>query len=338
MRTCGGGARGWGNVVRLRHLADRLRSTLPQTAFQFVAEGPEPVNTYLTDAGYDCMRLPDGLSVAAESAIWQRMGQVTAVIAELEDATTSRQELWRSVSSRLIVLDDLLLHRSCANLLICAQPPPADAAKLMPADTRFLHGYGYYVAAPDFAKPISNVCDGEGNRLLVSLGGSPELHGFQKIVEMLAPRAGDWRIAVAAGLDANQASLVERRWPHIEIIGPCSKMAALYAQADVGLIGGGYSKIEAAIMRLPMATVAMVLHQVPLCERFADATGTPFLGLAHELTAQVLFENLERLFHGPARGRLLDSYSRSIDGLGASRVAAAIVQYLGETGVSGGGV
>ncbi len=159
-----------------------------------------------------------------------------------------------------------------------------------------------------------------GKRVLIALGGGPRAELAASIAEAIAAADPNAEVRIAGGFSSARRPVS----PKVRWIGAARGLAPELAQANVAVVGGGVSLYEACALGVPTVSVPVVKGQVATVLAFARkgaALGVPF-GAGPDVAAAKAIS----LLSDPARQqRMSDRSSRLIDGLGASRAAAAVV-------------
>lgn len=233
---------------------------------------------------------------------------------------------------RLAVIDDLADRRHLAELLIDPSFGRAadDYDKLLPAGATVLAGPDYALLRPEFAKARSAALTRRkgpfGHRALVSLGLTDVGAVTRRVVGLLA---GLIPTDVVLGSTAPSLPAVSRM-AGVSLHVDARDMAALIAQADIGIGGGGVSVWERACLGLPSILVVLADNQAPMAAKLAEAGVVIALDARDDGFEPRLLAAIERLFSDvELRCRLSQTAARLCDGLGAERVADALIQKLG---------
>ena len=162
--------------------------------------------------------------------------------------------------------------------------------------------------------------DGEVHRVLVTLGASPAAGWAPELASEIAARQPAVEVQVAIGPWADVPVI-----DHVEIVDAPDGLAEVLAAADLVVTGGGVTMLEACVLGRP----TIVLPIAPNQQRAVDALGG--LGAVVVAGAETVVDAVGRLIDDDAERAALGSRARAaIDGRGAERAAAAIVELLGQ--------
>lgn len=253
------------------------------SSIYFVVEGPESAAEYVQDSGFSVSRLDDGTSLEAEREFLRSVATPDLIIAEVLDLDWHRQLMLKEMSTTLVVFDDMLSQRYCADMVVCGQTIPRHGnAVLSSPETEFLIDPKYFVLDPAYgkcAKPEQHVPDAIGS-VLVAFGGGMYDLAFEKTA--LALNGLDWTadttFVLGPSSSADLRSRIRDLVPHAEIIGSVDNMASLLSKSDLAIVGGGYLKLEAAVCKTPAIMIATQWHQIPLAETMHKVSGMPYVG------------------------------------------------------------
>lgn len=338
-RTRGGATQGWGNVYRLAAVAAALRERTGAEPV-FLAEGPPTVGAYLRERGFTVVDLPDGLSLDEERELLAQLPPADLTVVEMLDVTPPRQRLWRERSGALAVFDDLCDHVYDADLVVCGQDLPSFANRELSAPgTRFLVGYDYFLARPEFRarRGVEPAVAGRIERALICFGGGryPVAHRKAALgLARFAERTGRSIEATFVLGHDEQGALADRLradLPGATVLGGVDDLDRRMVEHDVVVGSAGYVKLEAALAGRAQVMISTQWHQLPLAATFAARTGVPDLGAMAYVEPQALADALLALDPADARLAQVRMARAAVDGRGLERVLDA----LGELAVRG---
>ena len=213
-----------------------------------------------------------------------------------------------------------------ADLTVCGDPR-LGACKPTRA---MLRGSRFYLLDPAIARARRGPqkrADG-ALRVLIALGGGQHVKGVAgALVGALRQRREDLAISVAAGFTSGpRPGLCGARW-----ISTRGGLARVLARTDVAIVAGGVTLFESCALGVPSVALAVVAGQRPAISTLA-AQGAV-------LDAGEVFSSLRSVAHAAdgvvhlladaqARLSMRRRARRVVDGRGAHRVAARILQML----------
>ena len=118
-RCRGGKFQGWGNVVRLARIAEYLHTKKIKVLFIF--EGDEKLKKFLSKFKFKKIALEEDISIKKEMSIIKKLGKPKFTFLEMLDANLNLQYFYKSISEKLIILNDLLDKIYISDYLISCQ-------------------------------------------------------------------------------------------------------------------------------------------------------------------------------------------------------------------------
>ena len=118
-RCRGGKFQGWGNVVRLARIAENLHAK--KIKVLFIYEGDSKLKEFLNKFKFQKIALEEDISINKEMNIIKKFGKPKFTFLEMLDANLNLQYFYKSISEKLIILDDLLDKIYISDYLICCQ-------------------------------------------------------------------------------------------------------------------------------------------------------------------------------------------------------------------------
>ncbi|MDO9338848.1 MAG: UDP-2,4-diacetamido-2,4,6-trideoxy-beta-L-altropyranose hydrolase [Caulobacter sp.] len=236
----------------------------------------------------------------------------------------------------VLVIDDLADRPLGADLVLDSGPSrmAEDYAGLLPGHAALLLGPANAPVRPEFAalRPAAlnrRLAGGPPRRLLVSLGLGDPGGITGKVLELLLPMTGDLVIDAVMGSAAPSLSKVQALalvYPQLRLHIDSREMAALTAEADLAVGGGGSSSWERCVLALPTLLLILADNQRPAARALEtagavmalEADAADFTGLFEEDLARLLAD--ARLRTGMALAA-----ADVCDGEGADRVAEAVM-------------
>jgi UDP-2,4-diacetamido-2,4,6-trideoxy-beta-L-altropyranose hydrolase len=164
---------------------------------------------------------------------------------------------------------------------------------------------------------------GRKPRLLVCFGGSDPDRVTERVVRALATLDAEVDVVIGAGYRGPTDG-----WPVAPDRDPPDLVERL-ATADLALLGAGTMKFEAACLGRPMLLLAAADDQRPVGPPFAATGAARYLGDGRTIDPDAVAEAVRTLLADPVGLAALGSTAASlVDGVGADRIAAAVVRLL----------
>ena len=256
----------------------------------------------------------------------------TLVVADLPDANAASA---LAPADRLVVFDDRDTFTGSARIVV--QPSLPRWSGSGHAD-RVLAGYdfvplsGRYRALRDGSvsgsAPVGTAAGGLP-RVVLCFGGSDPAGATERLAPALAARS--WGSARTFSLEVivgpGHASSVERGGPAgFAIVRDPADLPERLAAADLAVVAAGTMKFEVACLGRPAILVGVADDQLPVGPAFAATGAALWLGDGRILDPARLAHAVAALVGDPARREAMGlRAAAAVDGLGADRLAAAII-------------
>lgn len=196
--------------------------------------------------------------------------------------------------------------------------------------SRLLAGPHYFIFRPEFleAREVPRTIRREADRVLVTVGGSDKLDLTEKILQGLVSTLSaekEVRIFTGAGFSDRQKRrlrTVAAQAPfRTAFLGPRDKISESMLWADVGILGDGLVKYEAALLGLPSLVISLQDDRPPLSLKFDGARAGRFIGCGGRLSEETISKEVSLLLSDyPLRSAMAANGRRITDGRGAERI------------------
>ncbi len=200
-------------------------------------------------------------------------------------------------------------------------------------DTRLLLGTSYALLREEFRPFLGwkrSVPD-RANKLLITIGGSDPGNLSARILESLSllQREDLEVVLVAGGANPHLSELQEvqeRSKIRVRLVSNSLEMPALMAWADVAVSGAGGTSYELCYMGLPALLFVISENQRGVAEQLSKLSAAVYAGGVADFDAHKFAETLRRCIESPEARRAMSDRGRElVDGLGAARVKAAML-------------
>ena len=184
----------------------------------------------------------------------------------------SNQKIYKNISKKLVVFDDILSKKYCADLLVCAQKKYNEKKH-----KNSLIGYEYYPLRKEFKKYINkqkNIKKKISN-ILICLGGSSYITAYKKLINFFKKK--NYNVTFVFGNEKEKIVKNKVKIKKFNFIKTTDDIAKLLFNSDLAIVGGGYIKIEAAYMNTPMVVFPVQKHQQKLVKNFKKFCKAPYL-------------------------------------------------------------
>lgn len=244
----------------------------------------------------------------------------------------------RRAATNILVIDDLANRRHECDVLVDQNLYEGMNERyigLVPPHAKTLVGPAYTLLREEFARSRSIVHrEGPIRTLLVCFGGSDPTDETTKVLEALrkCARAG-LRVKVLTGPASKRRTELQalaEQIPGVDLVNRNDSVASLMLQADLAIGGGGSMTWERCCLGLPALVVAVAPNQVEGARTLHNRGYLKYLGAAQDVSIELIASEIEA-----ARSRFGEIVSMGlrgmqlVDGLGASRVAAILLQATG---------
>lgn len=336
LRADASASQGTGHVMRCLALALALRER-GVTPVMASAECPEALVERVLSAGVKVARLGEEVGTAEDAAATLRIAGEEGAEWVLTDGYRfglDYQRALRGAGVKLALIDDFAhLERYAADLLLNQNSHAREED--YPGVERLLLGPRYALLRPEFVRALGErtveVRGGRADRLLVTMGGSDPGNATTRIIEALCElRDGPSETRVIVGAANPHRSAVDAaasRLAGCRVLDPVSDMVPMLEWADLAVCAGGSTLWEMGAFGVPVACVILAENQAPIVADLERRGMACNLGWDRDLEAASCSAALEALLEdGDLRGRMGAVGSRLVDGAGAGRVAAALVE------------
>lgn len=347
IRADGSSRLGMGHIMRSLIMADGLKAA--GAAVLFVTKAFEPqVREVIRSNGHDVEGLPPGLSAKDDAqrtcAAARRVG-AGLVVTDLchqpvaVHAPVLRQyHRWLSREFFVVLFAGGTVTDFPAQVVVHPYVQRDYPEAGLGGTSRWLLGPLYCVFRREFiaAVGMSRTIAETGRRILVTVGGSDELHVTTRILRALAliPR-DDLSVRVAIGpaySDALRREIAEeskRLHAETTLLSHGANMAEAMWWADLAITGDGLTKYETALMGTPSIMLSRFNSERDLNEAFESAGTTLHLGDASQVEPTVLAEAVQGLLANASLRRAMSQRGQAlVDPHGLARILSAIPREL----------
>ena len=244
------------------------------------------------------------------------------------------QTTLRSQADNIFVIDDLADRRHDCDILLDQNLTDMRIdryAGLTPPNCRKLIGVSYALLRPEFANASQpERLRGVGRRLNILFGGTDPQGGTELALHAIALLdAMSITTDVIVGSSNERLPTIRelcRTLRGVQLHVQTSRIAELFAVADLAIGAGGATSWERCRLGLPALVTSMADNQRRACEALALARVAVDLGELHRLTPRTLADEIAGIL---AKPRLLAAMSQRaaklVDGKGTHRVVKCIV-------------
>lgn len=314
-RTKAGGEYGWGNLIRLYNLYLNLKKNKPNFKYNFIIEGDNEIFNFLKKKKINHFKLKNRISIKDEFDILKKRKEKDYIICEMLDLSYERQVMFKKIYNKLVVLDDLINQKYCADIVICAQEWPLyQNVNISDKDAKFLIGYDYFIFSKYYEfyrkKRLERKINKNINSIVVVLGGADYEIAYKNVALALKNIDTNVKVCFILGFSSinKKKKIIKSILPKAEIKSNISNVPKYIYEADIAIVGGGYTKVESAFLLTPCIVISVQWHQIPLSDYFSSITNSPHLGYYTLFDEKIILKNIKKLKSIKKRLKIIKSY------------------------------
>ena len=302
-RTKAGGEHGWGNIIRLYNFYRYLINVSPNYKYNFFLEADEDVYKFLEKKKIKFTKLKNKITIKEEKKILKKNKENNYLICEMLDLSYDRQLMYKELYNKVIVFDDLINQKYAADYVICAQEwPNYEITSISDKNTEFLIGYNYFIFNnyyEKFREKRLQKINKNVNSIVVILGGSDYENAYINIAKVFKKLNYKNNIHFILGFSSKNKNIkiIKNILPNSKISSNISNVAKFLYAADIAIVGGGYTKIEAAFCNTPCIVISVQWHQILISEQFSKITKSPHLGYFSMIEQRNLYKTIKNIFN-----------------------------------------
>jgi UDP-2,4-diacetamido-2,4,6-trideoxy-beta-L-altropyranose hydrolase len=339
VRTNGSSTIGLGHVRRCLTLGQALRDKFGTTV-TFILNEDRLTQELVRTKGFASFSVTSAGDAEQTRYILKDLA-ATALVIDSYELDSGYLSSMQGQTQLLVAIDDLADKHFPVDLIINGAPNASHASYSALPTTRLLLGPSYALLRNEFSQEPEREFRGSISRALITVGGSDHFE--------LTPRLLDWaqKALEKAALDVivgpffqnDEAikSMAARLPVKVTLHFATEDIRTLMLEADIAVTGGGQTAYELAATATPALAICLAENQRSNLAGL-EREGTLINAgdaLAHELPEKIR-SVLRDLDTDVSRRRKMGTRGRQlIDGLGAERVARAIIEATG-SGVGGG--
>lgn len=329
IRADGNSTIGLGHVMRMSALASAIDAAGAQVSLAYKTCPPQILERF-AKSNCRAARIEESASLEQELSILADAQKI--VLDGYHFDAAYQDKLLAQTNARLLIVDDTAhLDLYKCDLLLNQNAFISESVYSGKTSAKLLLGHKFVLLRDEFRKIEPKGRKGEpGQKLLISMGGSDSENVTAKVIEAAATTK--YEFAVILGSASPNRQLVEaqlRNTPKGRLIVSPENMASIFAEHDLLVSAGGTTVWEAAYLGLPNIVIITADNQSGM-ERFAERGACINLGPHKDVTVEQISQNINHLFEDVAKRQTLANIATSlVDGLGASRVAAALLELNG---------
>ncbi len=322
IRTSGGKKYGWGNVIRMINLAEYIKKKNIKIIF-IINNDKNLINYFEKKNEYKYLIISRRQT---EESILSNLKNSELAIIEVLNFPLNKQEIYKKSFKKIILFDDILKQKYCVDIVYCCQDKPKYKNLLKNELTKFQIGYKYFFTNSSFLK-YKNIIHKKTikkniKNVLVVLGGGNYVLAYIKIAKYLSLLNTNLNFTFLVGFEKynytkKKIKLISNKF---KVISAKTQIAKFFFETDVAIVGGGYTKVEAGMMQIPMLIVSTQHHQIKLSNSFSKLTNSIYLGHYKKLNNKKFLKNFELLQDFKHRKKNIITMKRKLNFNGIDKI------------------
>ena len=268
-----GGNDGWGNILRLKIIFEKLKKKI-NFNYLFVVNNNLELIKFLKEN----RKLFKIFTFFKKEKEFLKKCKINISILELLNCKSSIQRFYKLYSKKLVVLDDIAKKKYISDILIICQKK--NKFKIIKSqNTKVFNDYSFFPLEDKFNNFLKKktLINKEIKKITIFLGGGFYYKEYFKIAKILSKHS--YNINFILGYEVKKKFLKEilKINKNFECYVLPKNIPELIYKSDLIISGGGYTKIECAYLGKPMITVPIHRHQIELCKEFKKEFGVNFI-------------------------------------------------------------
>jgi UDP-2,4-diacetamido-2,4,6-trideoxy-beta-L-altropyranose hydrolase len=330
VRTNGSPAIGMGHVRRCLTLAQALRSDF-DASVAFILNDDETARDLVGREGFEVATMSKIGDIGQTRKIIRELS-ATSLITDSYEIGTDYLCAIRPEVKLLVTIDDLADKYFPVDVIVNGASHAVPAIYSALPTTRMLLGPSYVLLRNEFSQEPARKLRERIHRVLITVGGSDPLNMTPRLMEWAHDSLQHAELDIVVGPFHGNSDEIKSMAAQLPVafklhFSPAD-IRTLMLEADVVITGGGQTVYELAAAGAPMIAICLAENQRSSLEGLQQEQAICYLGdvtdagLAENLKSSLrtLDANREQRKQLSERGRLL------VDGLGANRVAKAIIE------------
>jgi UDP-2,4-diacetamido-2,4,6-trideoxy-beta-L-altropyranose hydrolase len=333
---------GYGHVKRCLTLAHALRERGDTVSF-ICASRPGDLRQLIRGEGVEVQTIDDS-PVWSDDAKQTRAalsggGKPDWLVVDHYGFDAGWEKLLRGSARRLMVIDDLADRPHDCDLLLDQNLVGGMKSRYdgkVPAGCRTLLGPRYAMVQAEYARRHgqARIRSGKIERILISFGGADTsglaARSLSAFLQLGREDVGVDIVVRAEQRDIGKIESIAGGKKNIRVHRDVPTLAPLMAEADLAIGAGGSTSWERLCLGLPSIVITIAENQRPIAEALQEAMLVKWLGGGSEASEADIAASLEDLLVSGLDGEWSARCLAVVDGLGVTRVVAALDEVDGE--------
>lgn len=328
-RTSGGKLHGWGNIIRLTTIIKFFNKKKIKTILFF--EGDDKIENFLIKNKIKYFRLKNNISASEEESFYKKFYKPDIFFLEMIKPNLKRQSILKKYSKMLVVLDDVLKHKYCADLVISMQKKNNIKKSIfLNKNLKFFNDYNLFPYRKDIIKLSKKrkIINKEIKEILVILGGGAYDTYFLKIAKALKKTSFNPKVKMILGHSNfdRLKSKIKKINPKIKLLGGQNYLSQYIQSADLAIVSGGYTKLEVAVTFTPLLIVCTQWHQIDLARSFNKYFGSPYLGQMSQISIKQIIKLIESVKPKTKRLKMSRTFREKLNHKGIEKLYSIVIK------------
>jgi spore coat polysaccharide biosynthesis predicted glycosyltransferase SpsG len=325
-RCRGGTSHGWGDVVRLSLIADKLYKKRKDVIF--IYEGDNYIKNYLNNFRFKKIRLQENISIQEEIRIINKLKKASHIFIEMLEISLNLQKFYKTKTKKLIILDDILDKKYYSDYTISCQNHKNIKSKLIRSKNNKIFINSNFFPFSDEIKQQSKFKKNKiklNSSLLIFLGGGDYSDAYIKIAKSL--KDFDYEKITLVTSKSNFKNIrnkIKKIDKNIFVLDGVKKVGKLFNEHDTAIVAGGYTKYEAAVMGVPCMIISTQWHQKHLSNNFCKDTGCDHVGHYSRIAIKDIGKSLNELSKTRRRKKIISNYKKIVSLKGLNKILSTV--------------
>lgn len=321
-RSKGGKVYGWGNVIRMAHLAKYLKDHRGHKII-FFYEGDKDLKEFLNNFSFKKIRLKNNISYREEKNLFKKFSKSRFFFLENLDTTFQLQKLYKSKSDKLVIFDDLLDKAYYSDFLICAQERTMQMDICRDKNTKVYIGNKFFPFSQEILKKsiFEKKLEKNISTIMILLGGGNYEGAYIKIAKALKGlKFKKISMVVGSSYSDDFVKFLKKINNKLILYKSLKNIGDAFSKHDISIVSGGYTKFEAAVMKSPSLIISTQWHQLDIAENFSKKTGCLHLGHFSKCKVSNIRKGIKKLGSFLVRKKIISSYQKIVSKKGNEKV------------------
>ena len=329
---------GWGHILRCSALAQRFKEKNYKVSF-IVRPHLNNISHILNKNGFNIFYLKDKKYCWKEDAIQTKniiknIGQIDWLIMDNYGLDAKWENVVRPFVKKLMVIDDMTLRTHECDLLLDQnyyKNTNKLYSKFIPKESKILLGPKFALIRNNFYEKRKKLKlrSGEINRILISFGGSDNIHEILKVMNAITEL--DKKIEVdllLPNLNQNYTEIQKllSKFTNITIHYQNLDIVKLMINADLSIGAGGSSNWERCCLGLPSVVSIFAKNQLQLTTELAEKGCIVNLGMSKKLSSKNYVNTIKNLDKF-SLNKMSKNGLKLVDGKGTIRVVKEMLNF-----------